>query len=140
MWIKSIFQMFSDNFYFSESPEIFRNIFRANFQIIFHCVFFRTIESVKVHELRSWSSYSNVSIRRAALDQPEFDITHSSYNKVDLIQFCSSRVFNIAWYMVILIHQWWSQIKLIHFIVSVKWLFFNRKKYYNQKKYYKWKN
>ena len=47
--IKSIFQMFSDNFHFSESSEIFRNIFRANFQkfkfsnflhiSVFHCVF-----------------------------------------------------------------------------------------------------
>ena len=100
--------MFSDNFYFSESSEIFRNIFRANFlhAFVFHCAFFRTFESVKVHELGSWSSYSNV--RRSTNPYEErpstnqiFDSVHSAYNKVDLIQFCSSRVFSIAWYFLL---------------------------------------
>ena len=101
------FSNFSDNFYFSE---IFRNIFPANFQrfnflyiFVFHCLFFRTFESVKVHKLCSWSSYSNV--RRSTNPYKERPSTNQNLIlfiqhviKFDLIQFCSSRVFNIAWY------------------------------------------
>ena len=108
--------MFSDNLYFSESSEIFRNIFSAIFQkfkfsnflhsFVFHCVFFRTLELVKVHELGSWSSYSNAGEDQQTHTKSgprpiRFDTIHSAYNKVDLIQFCSSRVFNIAWYFLL---------------------------------------
>ena len=150
MWYKSIFQMFSDNFYFSESPEIFRNIFRESFQIFcifsfFTACFSRTFESVKVHELGSWSSYSN--IRRSTNPYEEWPSTNQT-----LILFIQ-HIIKLIWFnsvhqvcsvllgtshLVILIHQS-SQIKLIYFMVSLKWLYFNRKKYYNQKKYYKWK-
>ena len=108
--------MFSDNYYFSERSEIFRNIFRANFQkfkfsnvlhiFVLRCVFFRTFESVDVHELGTaglriqMPAKTNKSIRKAAFDQPEFDTIHSAYNKIDLIQFCSARVFHIPTWLL----------------------------------------
>ena len=85
--------------------EIFRNIFRANFLYIFvsHCVLSRTSESVKVYELGSWPSHWK---RRSTNQYQEWPSTNQNLMlfiehiiKFDLIQSCSSRVFNIAWYL-----------------------------------------
>ena len=45
------------------------------FSFVFHRVFFRALQSVKLHELGSRSSYSksSKSIRTSALDQSDFD-------------------------------------------------------------------
>ena len=52
------------------------------------------------------------------LNQPEFGTIHSAFNKLRF----DSILFNIASHLAILIHQS-PQIKLLYFMVSVKWLY-----------------
>ena len=98
--IISIFPKFFEIFF----AQIFKD---SNFLyiLVFHCVFFRTFESVKVHELGSLSSYSNI-FQHQQIDTKSGPrptrILYYSFSiyiiKFDLIQFCSSNVFNVAWY------------------------------------------
>ena len=127
--------MFSDNFYLSESFEIFRNILRANFCIFlfFTCVFFRPSESVKVREFGSWSSYSNIR-RDPYEERPSTNqnlilfIQHII--KFDLILFCSSRAFNVAWYFPFgYSHSSITSNQINIFYGFGKLLYFNRKKH-----------
>ena len=133
--------MFSDNFYFSESFRNFSKYFSRKFSKIqifrifsfFTACFFRTFQSVKVHELGSWSSYSNTG--RSTNPYEERPSTNQNLIlfiqhiiKFDLIQICS--ILLSPSHLAILIHKP-RQIKLIYFMASEKWLYFNRKKYYN---------
>ena len=135
--LKAIFKCSSIISTFAKVPEIFWNIFRANFQRFkfsvyfrFSLHFFQNIWSVKVHELGSWSLYSN--IRRSTNPYSEewpstnqnliLSIQHII--KFDLIKFRS--VLLSTSHLTIRSHQS-PPIKLIYFMVSVKWLYFNRR-------------
>ena len=101
---------------FPKDPKFFEICFAQIFKdsyflriFDFYSVFFRTFESVKIHELGSWSLYWN--IRRSANPYEEQYSTNQNLIlfiqhmiKFDLIQFCSSGVqfsgvLNIAWYL-----------------------------------------
>ena len=95
---------------FPKVSKIFRNLLLSKIQIVKFSVYFRfslhvfrTFKSVKVHELGSWSSYSNTRIstnpyeERSKTDQ-NLILFVQHIITLDLIQFCLSRVFSIAWY------------------------------------------
>ena len=125
---------------FPKVTETFRNIFCANFQryklSVYFCFSLHAFHNILIRKstcAQSWSSYLN--IRRSTNPYKEWPLTNQNLIlliqhiiKFDLIQYCST-LLNTS-HLVILIHQS-PQIKLIYFMVSVKWLYFNRKKFYN---------